>query len=117
MGYASGYTGNSHGTDNVPVMIKAIEESLHNSLAKINERVHVLYASFPTLPSGASIYTSYFFRMAPGADETQSRWQALKAAASREIVKNGGTISHQHGVGHGIIFLTWRPKKVNSAWQ
>jgi alkyldihydroxyacetonephosphate synthase len=84
---------------NVPVMIKAIEESLHKTLAKINERIHVFTHLSQLYPSGASIYTSYFFRMAPDADETLSRWQALKAAASREIIKNGGTISHQHGVG------------------
>jgi alkyldihydroxyacetonephosphate synthase len=84
---------------NVPVMIKAIEESLLETLAKINERIHIFTHLSQLYPSGASIYTSYFFRMATDADETLSRWQALKAAASREIVKNGGTISHQHGVG------------------
>jgi alkyldihydroxyacetonephosphate synthase len=84
---------------NVPVMIKAIEESLHKTLAKINERIHVFTHLSQLYPSGASIYTSYFFRMATDADETLSRWQALKAAASGEIVKHGGTISHQHGVG------------------
>jgi alkyldihydroxyacetonephosphate synthase len=84
---------------NVSVMIKAIEESLHKILAKISERIHVFTHLSQLYPSGASIYTSYFFRMAMDADETLSRWQALKAAASTEIVKNGGTISHQHGVG------------------
>ncbi len=84
---------------NVPVMIKAIEESLHKILAKINERIHVFTHLSQLYPSGASVYTSYFFRMATDADETLSRWQALKAAASGEIVKHGGTISHQHGVG------------------
>jgi alkyldihydroxyacetonephosphate synthase len=99
MGYALDTLETATHWNNVPVMIKAIKESLHNSLAKINERVHVFTHLSQLYPSGASIYTSYFFRMAPGADETLSRWQALKAAASREIVKNGGTISHQHGVG------------------
>ena len=28
-----------------------------------------------------------------------SRWQSLKESASVAIIKNGGTISHQHGVG------------------
>src|SRR6266508_74586 len=36
---------------------------------------------------------------APDPDDTLSRWQALKAAASQAIVAHGGTISHQHGVG------------------
>jgi alkyldihydroxyacetonephosphate synthase len=32
-------------------------------------------------------------------EETLDRWTRLKAAASREVVRHGGTISHQHGVG------------------
>ena len=28
-----------------------------------------------------------------------ARWQAMKRAASLTIQRNGGTISHQHGVG------------------
>ena len=28
-----------------------------------------------------------------------ARWKALKASASLEIIRAGGTISHQHGVG------------------
>jgi alkyldihydroxyacetonephosphate synthase len=80
-------------------MIKAIEESLHNTSVKINERVHVFTHLSQLYPSGASIYTSYLFRVATESDETLSRWQALKAAASIQIVKKGGTINHQHGVG------------------
>lgn len=99
LGYALDTLETATHWNNVPVMIKAVEESLHNALKEINERVHVFTHLSQLYNSGASIYSSYFFRMAPGADETLSRWQALKAAASREIVKNGGTISHQHGVG------------------
>lgn len=99
MGYALDTLETATHWNNVPVMIKAVEESLHNTLAKLNERVHIFTHLSQLYPSGASIYTSYFFRMAPDYDETLSRWQALKAAASKEIVKNGGTISHQHGVG------------------
>ena len=32
-------------------------------------------------------------------DETLRRWHILKKAASQAIIANGGTISHQHGVG------------------
>jgi alkyldihydroxyacetonephosphate synthase len=32
-------------------------------------------------------------------EETLTRWQHLKRAASEAIVRNGGTISHQHGIG------------------
>ena len=33
------------------------------------------------------------------AQVTLARWRKLKAAASQAILANGGTISHQHGVG------------------
>jgi alkyldihydroxyacetonephosphate synthase len=39
------------------------------------------------------------FRPAPDPDETLDRWRRLKSVASAVIVENGGTISHQHGVG------------------
>ena len=43
--------------------------------------------------------STYVFRRAPDPDETLARWGSLKDAASAAIVRAGGTISHQHGVG------------------
>jgi alkyldihydroxyacetonephosphate synthase len=37
--------------------------------------------------------------LADSPEGTLERWRALKRAASDTIVKTGGTISHQHGVG------------------
>ena len=45
------------------------------------------------------MYTTYVFRLAPDPDETLARWTALKRAGSEAVVAQGGTISHQHGVG------------------
>ena len=39
------------------------------------------------------------FRVGRDYDEPLARWTKLKAAASNEVVRHGGTISHQHGVG------------------
>jgi len=50
-------------------------------------------------PSGASIYATYLFRRRPDPEETLERWRRLKHAASQYILAQGGTISHQHGVG------------------
>jgi alkyldihydroxyacetonephosphate synthase len=50
-------------------------------------------------PSGASLYATLIFRLAADPDETLDRWLRLKTAASDAIVRHGGTISHQHGVG------------------
>ena len=48
---------------------------------------------------GSSIYTSYIFRVGKTYEETLARWQRLKMTASEAIIANGGTISHQHGIG------------------
>src|SRR5258708_23955126 len=45
------------------------------------------------------IYTPYIYGMAADPQQTLRRWKSRKGAASRSIVAEGGTISHQHGVG------------------
>ena len=37
--------------------------------------------------------------VAAATKQTQARWKKLKAAGAEAIVRFGGTISHQHGVG------------------
>jgi alkyldihydroxyacetonephosphate synthase len=39
------------------------------------------------------------FRRAADPADTLHRWQLLKESASCSILDNGGTITHQHGVG------------------
>lgn len=50
-------------------------------------------------PDGASIYVTYLYRRSADPDETLHNWQELKRRASETILRRGGTISHQHGVG------------------
>jgi alkyldihydroxyacetonephosphate synthase len=83
----------------VPKMIEAIESALRTGLADIGERIHVFTHLSHLYPYGSSIYTTYLFRIAPDSQETLRRWQVLKTIASQAILANGGTISHQHGVG------------------
>jgi alkyldihydroxyacetonephosphate synthase len=83
----------------VPVTLAAIEGALNGALAPWDERVHVFTHLSHVYPSGASIYTTYLFRLAADPDDTLARWESMKGAASRAIVAAGGTISHQHGVG------------------
>ena len=84
---------------NVDNLLNKVEASLRNELAGDGERVHVFTHLSHVYGEGSSIYTTYVFR--PGSDyaEAMARWQRLKAAASRTIAENRGTISHQHGVG------------------
>lgn len=83
----------------IPAMVDAIESALRSGLEESGERVHVFTHLSHLYPYGCSIYTTYLYRLATDPDETLQRWQILKAAASQAIVAQGGTISHQHGVG------------------
>ncbi len=85
--------------DNINPMIRAIETTLKTGLEAEGERVHVFTHLSHVYPQGASIYTTYLFRLAADPDDTLRRWQILKTAASKALVALGGTISHQHGVG------------------
>ena len=85
--------------DRVPGLVTAIEGALRGGLRSEMERVHVTSHLSHVYPSGSSIYTTFVFRIAPDPDATLERWRTLKSAASEAIVRLGGTISHQHGVG------------------
>jgi len=70
-----------------------------NSLLSNNEKIHVFTHLSHFYGQGCSVYTTFLFRMDEDYDKTMQRWQKLKAAGAEAIVKHGGTISHQHGVG------------------
>lgn len=76
-----------------------VEKAISTGLEDKNEKVHVFSHLSHVYPTGSSIYTSYIFRIADTPEETLSRWKRIKSSASEAIVKAGGTISHQHGVG------------------
>lgn len=98
LGYAVDTLETATTWDGVPRMVEVIEEALHSTLPN-GERVHVFTHLSHVYPQGASVYTTYLYRIAADPDETLRRWGLLKGNASRAIVAAGGTISHQHGVG------------------
>lgn len=83
----------------IPQMIMAVEQTLKETAAKFNEKIHVFTHLSHVYSDGASVYTTYLFRLAADPAETLARWQKMKTAVSQAIVANRGTISHQHGVG------------------
>lgn len=85
--------------DKVSEAISSIESSISSALDSLNEKVHVFTHLSHIYPHGSSIYVTYLFRIAASPEETYFRWKIIKGAASNAIVKAGGTISHQHGVG------------------
>ena len=83
----------------VPAASQAIIEALQHALDGAEERVHVFAHLSHLYETGASIYVTYVFRALPDPDQMLEVWGRLKRAASQAIVAQGGTISHQHGVG------------------
>lgn len=86
---------------NVDHLMQRVEASLRGGAggAADGEPVHVFTHLSHVYGQGSSLYTTYVFRPSDSYAATLARWQALKHGASRAIVDNGGTISHQHGVG------------------
>lgn len=84
--------------------VQLVKDKTVNAIVDANHRWndHVLVFGHLShvYPTGASIYITYLFRRSIDPDENLARWQEIKQAASQAIISNGGTISHQHGVGH-----------------
>lgn len=99
MGYAVDTLETAVTWDRVTDTMNTVESAIRNGLAPWNENVHVFSHLSHVYPTGSSIYTSYLFRLAPTPQETLNRWKTLKQAASFAIIRAGGTITHQHGVG------------------
>lgn len=84
---------------NIKQTVHEIESSLHETAQSLGEKAHVFTHLSHVYGQGASVYTTYIFRCAQAYNETLERWKLFKAASSEAVVNNGGTISHQHGVG------------------
>ncbi|MGH8528945.1 MAG: FAD-binding oxidoreductase [Nevskiales bacterium] len=80
-------------------LMGAMEKTARAAFAKFDEKVHAFTHLSHVYPQGSSIYSTFVFRLAKNPDDTYARWRALKTGVSEQIVKFGGTISHQHGVG------------------
>jgi alkyldihydroxyacetonephosphate synthase len=83
----------------VEAMMLAVEAAATGALAGHGERVHTYTHLSHLYAQGASVYTTFVYRLAGEYASDLARWRSLKQAASMAIVENGGTISHQHGVG------------------
>jgi alkyldihydroxyacetonephosphate synthase len=99
LGYAVDTLETAVSWDKVSSSKKAIERALCEALKPRNERALVFTHLSHVYATGSSVYTTFLFRLASTPEESMERWLTLKSAASRAIVKAGGTITHQHGVG------------------
>ena len=71
--------------DRFVAAMTAVEAALGNGLDTIGERVHVMSHVSHVYPDGASLYTTYIFRLATDPAETFDRWLKLKTSASLAI--------------------------------
>ncbi|MGO4376869.1 FAD-binding oxidoreductase [Pseudoduganella sp. RAF53_2] len=83
----------------VGTMMRAVEHAATRALEGLGEKVHAYTHVSHLYAQGASVYTTFVYRLAGDFEQNMERWRALKHAVSMAIVDNGGTISHQHGVG------------------
>jgi len=83
----------------VKSMMLAVEGAATAALAQHGEKVHTYTHLSHLYTQGASVYTTFVYRLSGNYEQDLARWRTLKHAVSMAIVDNGGTISHQHGVG------------------
>ena len=79
--------------------MEGIERAATNALHASGERVHAYTHLSHIYPQGASVYSTFVFRLSGDFEADMLRWRRLKDRVSEAIVAAGGTISHQHGVG------------------
>ena len=80
-------------------VMEAMEAAGRAALAKHGERTHCYTHLSHVYPHGSSVYATFVYRIGPDYDTALARWRSLKQAVGDAIVGQGGTITHQHGVG------------------
>lgn len=98
-GYAIDTLETATNWENVDNLLNLIEENLRNGLADEGVKVHAYTHLSHCYAQGCSIYCTYIYPFGKNHQHTLERWHKLKHSTSSLIVNNGGTISHQHGVG------------------
>lgn len=99
LGYAIDTVETAVDWSRVPDMMHAVEQAGSAALATYGERVHTYTHLSHLYAQGASVYTTFVYRLSGDYDTDLARWRTLKGGVCEAIVANGGTISHQHGVG------------------
>ena len=78
---------------------QAIPNAITSAIHQQGEKALVMTHLSHIYHHGASIYTTFLFRRSVDPDQLLERWNVMKSAASQVIQDQGGTITHQHGVG------------------
>jgi alkyldihydroxyacetonephosphate synthase len=78
-------------------MVRDIEAAARTAFGDVP--VHAYTHLSHVYAEGSSVYSTFIFPIAPTLEENMERWTRFKRAICEAILANGGTISHQHGVG------------------
>jgi alkyldihydroxyacetonephosphate synthase len=78
-------------------VVSAIQVAMQDNMPVPDARGIVMAHVSHSYIDGASLYFTFVFPRQLDREITQ--WLAIKRAASEAIARNGGTISHHHGVG------------------
>eukprot|EP01101_Sappina_pedata_P008605 TRINITY_DN4799_c0_g1_i1.p2 TRINITY_DN4799_c0_g1~~TRINITY_DN4799_c0_g1_i1.p2 ORF type:complete len:640 (-),score=303.96 TRINITY_DN4799_c0_g1_i1:123-2042(-) len=85
---------------NVPILIKNVKETIFKSCRDqgITEVPFVCCRVTQTYDMGACVYF-YFAFLARGLSDPVGTYEHIEDEAREEVLANGGTLSHHHGVG------------------
>lgn len=96
---------------NVPRLHRSVIDVITGTLHSLRIR-GVAFAHLSHMyATGSSIY--YIIIASPKRGKELEQWDTIKRAASDTIVRNGGTISHHHGVG--IDHKKWLKEEIGDA--
>lgn len=83
--------------ERLPTIYVAARQALSASILKTAPSALVLSHLSHAYRDGASLYFIFMARQQAGGELEQ--WQMVKEAATQAILKNGGALSHHHGIG------------------
>jgi alkyldihydroxyacetonephosphate synthase len=83
--------------DRLHALYEGVRDRLAHGLAESGAPGLVLCHLSHAYPQGASLYFTVMARARPGEEVAQ--WQRLKRAATDEIARQSGALSHHHGIG------------------
>jgi alkyldihydroxyacetonephosphate synthase len=94
---------------NIPRLYAAVRKALTDACTEhsgVSQGRGIVMAHIShSYPDGASLYFTFIFPRDLGDDIGQ--WRKIKTAATDAVARNGGTLSHHHGVGED--HTAWMP--------
>jgi len=96
---------------NVPYLHHEVLRAINSSFGSLNIKGAAFAHLSHLYTAGSSIY--YIILASPHRGKELEEWNVIKNAACDTILRNGGTISHHHGVG--LDHRRWLKKEIGDA--